>query len=60
MSEFAGLLRVTLPDACFGLVVKHGIVYESAPYGRRASLGKNADVVCRHWQHKGATIEVVL
>lgn len=61
MSEWSGLIRVELPNrVVFGLVVKHGVVYDCAPYARRDSLGKPADVVCRHWKSHGAKLQVIV
>ena len=39
-SDVDGLYWVSAPRATFGLLVRNGIVAESAPYGRKWCLGR--------------------
>jgi len=56
MTGWSGLVMVTTRSACFGLIVVDGVVVESAPYGRRASLGRPIAEVAAYWRGRGATV----
>jgi hypothetical protein len=41
------------PRATFGLIVRNGVVVESAPIGRRWAMGHTAEDVVLEMQYKG-------
>jgi hypothetical protein len=57
MSDWSGLVQVRTPTACFGLIVKDGIVVLCAPYGAVQSMNRNIDEVARYWRSKGAVVK---
>jgi hypothetical protein len=52
-------LRISTGYACFGLVVKNGIISDAAPIGRRHALGKPAAKVVSYYLSRGAKVEVL-
>ena len=56
------LVRVALPRACFGFVVRDGVVVECAPYGdqmlRRAGITRGREAV-RFFRQRGASVSWV-
>ena len=52
------LIRVTLPHAVFGLVVRGGVVVEAAPIARW-SLGMRGRNVVSYYRARGGVVEIV-
>lgn len=56
---WSGLVQVTTPSACFGMVVREDTVVDCAPYGARWSLGRPIMEVATFWRSRGAEVKAI-